>query len=275
MEIGNSIVAENSATDTAPDLLGSFAADYSLILNPGSASIVETVPGSNIFGEAPLLGPLQDNGGPTETHALLPVSPAVDAGDPAFSAPPEFDQRGEGFPRVLGGRIDMGAYEATVESARYLGLASLPDSNGNHTPELAALRTLPEGTPQVIVEDSATNRPVRELTIINYEGVPIGLTHLGDINGNGYPEIAVLFRKPNGQGQVKVKDVKTDQWVNGMTFFWPGWQVLGITSQDFNQDGVPEISVIATKNDGTNTATQIKDSITGKQLNWIGFPLEH
>ena len=29
----------------------------------------------------PLLGPVQDNGGPTFTHALLPGSPAIDAGD--------------------------------------------------------------------------------------------------------------------------------------------------------------------------------------------------
>src|ERR1043165_1454777 len=33
----------------------------------------------------PILGPLQDNGGPTFTHALLPGSPAVDAGDPNFT----------------------------------------------------------------------------------------------------------------------------------------------------------------------------------------------
>jgi len=35
----------------------------------------------------PVLGPLQDNGGPTLTHALLPGSPAVNAGDPAFTPP--------------------------------------------------------------------------------------------------------------------------------------------------------------------------------------------
>jgi len=44
----------------------------------------------------PMLGPLQDNGGPTFTHALLPGSPAIDAGDPSFTPPPDFDQRGPG-----------------------------------------------------------------------------------------------------------------------------------------------------------------------------------
>jgi len=60
----------------------------------------------------PLLGPLQDNGGPTFTHALLPGSPAIDAGDPNFTPPPFYDQRGCPFVRVFNGRIDAGSFEA-------------------------------------------------------------------------------------------------------------------------------------------------------------------
>ena len=58
--------------------------------------------------EDPLLGPLQDNGGPTRTHALLPGSPAIDngKGSPGVS----FDQRGRGFPRVII-KPDIGAFE--------------------------------------------------------------------------------------------------------------------------------------------------------------------
>ncbi len=69
----------------------------------------------------PLLGPLADNGGPTFTHALLPGSPAIDAGDPDAVAGeidvPLYDQRGEGFDRVRDGNaaegiaIDVGAFE--------------------------------------------------------------------------------------------------------------------------------------------------------------------
>lgn len=54
---------------------------------------------------------LADNGGPTQTRLLDPGSAAVDAGDPAFAAPPATDQRGAGFPRVQNGRLDMGAVE--------------------------------------------------------------------------------------------------------------------------------------------------------------------
>lgn len=59
----------------------------------------------------PLLGALQDNGGPTFTHELLKGSPAVDAGDPSFTPPPLFDQRGPGFDRVVNDRLDIGSFE--------------------------------------------------------------------------------------------------------------------------------------------------------------------
>ena len=61
----------------------------------------------------PRLGPLAMNGGPTPTHAPLPGSLALDAGDPAYVAEPgATDQRGEPYARVVGDAIDLGAYEA-------------------------------------------------------------------------------------------------------------------------------------------------------------------
>src|SRR5205807_9878515 len=66
----------------------------------------------------PILGPLQDNGGLTFTHALLPGSPAIDAGDPNFTPPPFNDQRGSGYPRVVNGRIDKGSFEVQGPTPR-------------------------------------------------------------------------------------------------------------------------------------------------------------
>ena len=62
----------------------------------------------------PLLGPLADNGGLTQTHYLLTNSPAIDGGDPTFTPPPDLDQRGLGFQRVVNGRIDIGAVEFSM-----------------------------------------------------------------------------------------------------------------------------------------------------------------
>lgn len=62
-----------------------------------------------------LLGPLQDNGGPTLTHLPLLGSPAIDAGDPNFTPPPLRDQRGVCFHRVFGRRVDVGSVETQPE----------------------------------------------------------------------------------------------------------------------------------------------------------------
>jgi hypothetical protein len=67
-------------------------------------------PGDQINTD-PMLGPLQNNGGPTSTHELLPGSPAINAGDPNFVPPPYYDQRGPGFDRIRGNRIDVGSFE--------------------------------------------------------------------------------------------------------------------------------------------------------------------
>jgi hypothetical protein len=68
----------------------------------------------------PKLGPLQNNGGPTFTHALLTGSPAIDAGDDAVLNFPfnlSTDQRGEGFPRKACAHVDIGAYEFAAGTA--------------------------------------------------------------------------------------------------------------------------------------------------------------
>jgi hypothetical protein len=62
----------------------------------------------------PKLGPLQDNGGPTWTMALLPGSPAIGAGGPSDS---EWDQRGPGYPGSFNGATDIGAYEVQPTGA--------------------------------------------------------------------------------------------------------------------------------------------------------------
>ncbi|MDB6109232.1 MAG: hypothetical protein JWR69_982, partial [Pedosphaera sp.] len=79
---------------------------YNLIQNPGSSTMAGDLTG-NLYGLDPLLGPLQSNGGPTFTHALLTNSPAIDAGP--TNAPAGFDQRGMSRPQGLA--LDIGAFE--------------------------------------------------------------------------------------------------------------------------------------------------------------------
>jgi hypothetical protein len=65
-----------------------------------------TPPDGDSFAD-PKLGPLADNGGPTLSMALLPGSPAIDAGNTSLA--PATDQRG--FPRPAGLAADIGAFE--------------------------------------------------------------------------------------------------------------------------------------------------------------------
>ena len=92
-----------------------------------------TIDDCTVTGSAPILGnpnlgPLQNNGGPTQTHALLSGSPAIDAGDPGgcrdeFGGLLTTDQRGFNRP-ALG--CDIGAFE--LQQATGVVAAVLPSS---------------------------------------------------------------------------------------------------------------------------------------------------
>ena len=125
VNVKNTIIAQNTAA-TGPDVFGSFASGgYNLIGN-GTGSTGFTAVGDPVGTAAapidPLLNPLADNGGPTQTRALQPGSPAINGGDPAFVltsgpfiGPPFYDQRGiSPFNRVSGGIIDIGAFESLL-----------------------------------------------------------------------------------------------------------------------------------------------------------------
>lgn len=118
----NSIIGGNidrSAGTPDPDCSGTLISQgYNLIGDTAGCTIVGTT--GNITGVNPNLGPLQNNGGATLTHALQAGSPAIDAGHPSGCADPNgvtltIDQRG--FARPIDGdgdgnaRCDMGALE--------------------------------------------------------------------------------------------------------------------------------------------------------------------
>lgn len=118
LTLANSIIAGNvDNSNTAPDVDNSQppspALNQSFILignNKGSTIAASALVGTDAMPLDPLLGPLANNGGTTLTHALLIDSPAIDAGNPLFVGPPA-DQRGAPFNRIVGGRVDIGAFE--------------------------------------------------------------------------------------------------------------------------------------------------------------------
>src|SRR5262245_13570790 len=106
LTLNNNIVA-NSPSGGDVRNAGTIAGSHNLI-GDGSGGLADTITGD------PLLGPLQDTGGPTQTFALLPGSPAINAGSDALvPARLATDQRGPGFPRVIN-VVDIGAVEAVT-----------------------------------------------------------------------------------------------------------------------------------------------------------------
>lgn len=104
VSMSNCIAGANVA-GSSPDIAGA-------ILSLGHNVIGNAAGGSgygatDLTNTDPLLGPLQQNGGPTQTHGLRPDSPALDAGSTANA--PYIDQRG--FTRPQGRGIDAGAFE--------------------------------------------------------------------------------------------------------------------------------------------------------------------
>ena len=124
--IGNT--AETIGNSEVPDDISGVIESYSNVLvgNPGTAgqmvdgtngSIIGSMNGTQLLPPSEVIGALAENGGPTKTHALVGGSPAIDAGDTALAVGFDgttalaTDQRGSGFPRVVGPSVDIGAWE--------------------------------------------------------------------------------------------------------------------------------------------------------------------
>ena len=143
--LNNSLIALNMGAD-GPDLLGrgSRGKPFS-----GNNNLIGNADGSEAFGPTtnqlgstgspinPRLGPLQDNGGPTFTQALLAGSPAIDAGATALAS----DQRGVSRPQdgdgVGGAQPDIGSFES-------------------------------EGLPELTINDVTVAEPANGSTLVNF-----------------------------------------------------------------------------------------------------------
>jgi predicted outer membrane repeat protein len=122
--VQNTIIAQNSATTAGTDVMNGafqFTDSGNNLIGVNDATTGLTA-GTTLSGVDPLLGPLQNNGGPKvgakasaitlETEKLLPGSPAIGAGNPN-AAPPK-DERG--FPSVVNGKANIGAVSQALHA---------------------------------------------------------------------------------------------------------------------------------------------------------------
>ncbi len=149
VQLVNTLIAENTAGvsgegSTSNDVAGTFdslghnfignvdgASGFSLALHDqlGSAS------GAGILNPDFDPNGLQNNGGPTETIALVAYSPAINTGNNAVTssstllaslgiAPLSTDQRGPGFSRLVDGQVDVGAFEFQMNLNKFYSFQS-------------------------------------------------------------------------------------------------------------------------------------------------------
>ena len=168
----------------------------------------------NLIGTAaapinPMLGPLQNNGGPTKTMALLPGSPAINAGDNSLiPAGVTTDQRGTGYARIDDGTVDIGAYEFVVN------VPPVADAGGPYivvrggTVQLDASATFDENEPNTgltyewdfdgdgYYDDATGNAPVFSAEgLVTAETIVVGLrvTDSGDLEDTATANVQVII----------------------------------------------------------------------------------
>ena len=159
---------------------------------------------SNLFGTLPL-GPLQLNGGPTRTHALLPGSPAIDAGN--NTGAPVFDQRG--FPRIANGIVDIGTFEV-----QYTRVTTLADSGGGSLRQAIIEANLRPGDDTIVFQTGLTG------TIQLNSALPTLSTNIAIVG----PGASVLTVRRNTGGDYRLFTINSGVTasISGLTLTeWP------------------------------------------------------
>ena len=220
------ISGNTSANSTEGDLsnAGTIAAtsNRNLVEDPDGHTLVNHVNG-NLVGTDPMLDVLADNGGPTRTHALLSGSVAIDAGFNVDSL--AFDQRGTGFPRTLGARTDIGAFETEGTTPFTIAAASI-------------------GGKQIVkVFDAATHALIKTITAFQNSAMKNVRVTTGDVNGDGVPDI-IVAAGAGRPARIKVYDGKTFNLIRSFLAFGGGFTGgVFVAAGDVDGDGDDDIIV--------------------------------
>ncbi len=110
IDLESNIIAGNTNDDGAGPVNDDI--DGSTLTLTGANNLIVSAsvsPPSDTISADPQLLPLGNNGGETQTHAIKVSSPAINAGNDEAGV--ANDQRGPGFPRVIGAQADIGAFE--------------------------------------------------------------------------------------------------------------------------------------------------------------------
>ena len=134
--VRNTLLANNTITGGIMDVQGTVQSQgFNLISNTqGSAGWLT----SDLLNQNAMLAPLGNNGGTTQTHGLMPGSPAINSASNSLAVDPftenalAWDQRGSGFGRAIGGigLTDIGSYESNISESPVSLSGRIIASNG-------------------------------------------------------------------------------------------------------------------------------------------------
>lgn len=196
-----SMIVSGNVSTLGPDILSAGTVNLKTSAIGSGSGFSKTDLGGNLaFGTNIKLGPLQNNGGPMLTHLPASDSPLIDAGSNPASLPT--DQRGSGFPRVIGIAADIGA----VEIANFVVRTTANSGVGSLRQTIQHANTLPG--PDIIIFDPAIVSSATSITLnseiaindaitINWPGsTPLTLngntaTRIFNISGAGVADIAL------------------------------------------------------------------------------------
>ncbi len=153
-----------------------------------------------------------------------------------------------------------------------ISFSTLPDLNGNGVPEIAVLGVDNSGKIRVIIKDAETRANINTLSFPS--GItPVSMTSISDLDGNGVPELAVLWIGEFGKVGVMMKDPSTRSQVN-VVYFPPRFMPTGLAAiPDFDGSGNPELAVMGTDDQGS-TRIFVKDSISRDMIQTIVLPAQ-
>jgi len=163
-------------------------------------------------------------------------------------------------------------YICEWSTQNYIDTTMVPDMNGNGIDEVAVLLVDYKTSQHVVnIKDPSTGALLKSLVFATNLFPPFGLVALKDTDGNGAPEIGVLFVQYNFPN-VQIKDTKSGATLRNINFMTPGYtpKSVGI-SPNTNLSGVNDI-VVEGINKATGAAqTEIRDSKTGNKSYAVGF----
>ena len=224
VNVQNTIIAGNNATNVGPDYDGTNGVFFTSL----GGNVIGTNNGDTTFNQAtdqvgtpatpidPLLGPLQDNGGPTVgapgmtvvlyTEAIQRGSPALGKGVAAGA--PTVDARGFARPDVAGEAVDVGAYEFQAGAPNVVFYVGTDHSLTESGPAGKVLLSGPGTILSVsAVTDNAGNDDVYAITVFGHQLWEHTTAGWAQISAGSFQQISATT---NAHGYAEVFAVGTD-----------------------------------------------------------------